>query len=88
MTGYDVLLRNGRIVDGSGAPAYAADVAVKDGKIAEIGQLNGAEAAREIDVGGRVIAPENPRAPSTAPPSARKSRALRWAKRSPPAPPR
>jgi N-acyl-D-amino-acid deacylase len=57
VTRYDLLLRNGRIVDGSGAPAYAADVAVADGKIAEIGQLNGAEAEREIDVGGRVIAP-------------------------------
>ena len=57
MTRYDLLLRNGRIVDGSGAAAYVGEVAVKDGKIAEIGQLDGAEAEREIDVGGRVVAP-------------------------------
>ncbi len=57
MTQFDVLLRNGRVVDGSGAPAYAASVAVRDGRIAEIGELNGAQAEREIDVGGHVIAP-------------------------------
>ena len=54
---YDLLLRNGRIVDGSGAPAYEGSVAVKDGKVAAVGQLNGARAGREIDVGGHVIAP-------------------------------
>jgi N-acyl-D-amino-acid deacylase len=57
VTSFDVLLRNGRVVDGSGAPAYAASVAVRDGKIAEIGQLEGAQAEREIDLGGDVIAP-------------------------------
>ena len=35
---YDLLIRNGRIVDGSGMPAFHGDVAVKDGKIAEIGK--------------------------------------------------
>lgn len=57
MTRYDLLLQNGRIVDGSGTSAYEGSVAVKDGKVAEIGQLDGAEAEREIDVAGRVIAP-------------------------------
>lgn len=57
MTRYDLLLRNGWIVDGSGASGYAASVAVKDGRIAEIGTLAGAEAEREIDVCGHVIAP-------------------------------
>ena len=38
---YDLLIHNGRIVDGSGMPAFRGDVAVKDGKIAEIGKLSG-----------------------------------------------
>jgi N-acyl-D-amino-acid deacylase len=53
---YDLLIRDGRIVDGSGMPAYRGDVAVKDGKIVEIGKLGGA-ATRTVDAGGRVIAP-------------------------------
>jgi N-acyl-D-amino-acid deacylase len=53
---YDLLIRNGRIVDGSGMPAFRGDVSVKDGKIAEIGKLSG-PARRTIDAEGRVIAP-------------------------------
>src|SRR6185437_10359377 len=53
---YDLLIKNGRIVDGSGGPAYRGDVAVKDGKIVEIGRLSG-PAARTVDAGGRVVAP-------------------------------
>jgi N-acyl-D-aspartate/D-glutamate deacylase len=53
---YDLLIKNGRIVDGSGGPSYRGDVAVKDGKIAEIGKLSG-PASRTIDAGGRVVAP-------------------------------
>jgi len=53
---YDLLIRNGRIVDGSGMPAFHGDVAVKDGKIAEIGKLGG-PAKRTIDADGRVVAP-------------------------------
>ena len=45
---YDLLIRNGRIVDGSGMPAYRGDVAVKDGKIAEIGKLSGAATASSM----------------------------------------
>ena len=37
---YDVLIKNGKVIDGSGMPAFAGDVAVKDGKIAEIGKLS------------------------------------------------
>jgi N-acyl-D-amino-acid deacylase len=54
---FDLLLRNGRVVDGSGSPGFEADVAVSGGRIAHIGSLNGAEADREIDVRGRVVAP-------------------------------
>ncbi len=53
---YDLLIKNGRIVDGSGMPAFRGDVGIKDGKIAEIGKLSGL-ATRTIDAAGRVVAP-------------------------------
>src|ERR1044072_4204325 len=53
---YDLLITNGRIVDGSGMPAYEADIGIKDGKVAEIGRLT-ASAARTIDATDRVVAP-------------------------------
>jgi N-acyl-D-aspartate/D-glutamate deacylase len=54
---YDLLIKNGRVVDGSGAPAFHADVAVQDGKIVGVGKANGAAAKRTIDAEGRVVAP-------------------------------
>jgi N-acyl-D-amino-acid deacylase len=54
---YDVLIRGGRVVDGTGAPAFAADVAVLDERIAAVGQLARAEAARTIEAAGRIVAP-------------------------------
>src|SRR6202795_1925526 len=53
---YDLLIKNGRLVDGSGAPAFRADVAIRNGKITEIGKLRGT-ATRTIDVDGLVVAP-------------------------------
>ena len=53
---YDLLIRNGRIVDGSGMPSFMGDVAVKNGKIAEIGKLSGA-ADQVVDAGGQAVAP-------------------------------
>jgi N-acyl-D-amino-acid deacylase len=53
---FDLVLRNGRIVDGTGAPAYKGDVAIKNGRIAAVGKVKGT-ATREIDVAGNVIAP-------------------------------
>jgi N-acyl-D-amino-acid deacylase len=53
---YDLLIKNGLIVDGSGAPSFRGDVAVKDGKIVEIGKLSG-PAARTVDAAGLVVAP-------------------------------
>ena len=53
---YDLLIKNGRIVDGSGLPSYVADVGIKDGKITEIGRLRGA-AVRTIDASGFVVSP-------------------------------
>src|SRR6478609_7474630 len=54
---YDVIIRNGHVVDGTGSPWYTADVAVKDGRIAAIGRLTDAKAARTIDAHGMVVAP-------------------------------
>ena len=54
---YDLLIKNGRVVDGSGAPAFNADVAVQGGKIVGVGKANGAAAKRTIDAEGRVVAP-------------------------------
>jgi N-acyl-D-aspartate/D-glutamate deacylase len=56
MMAYDLLLKNGSVVDGSGMPAFHGDVAVKNGKIVEVGKLSGS-ATRVIDVDGLVIAP-------------------------------
>lgn len=53
---YDLVLRNGQIVDGTGAPAFHGDVAIKNGHIASVGNVDGT-AKREIDVDGKVIAP-------------------------------
>lgn len=54
---YDLLIRGGTVVDGSGAKAFRADVAVRDGRIVRVGDLHGARAAREIDAAGLVVAP-------------------------------
>ncbi len=53
---YDLKITGGRIVDGTGAPAYAGDVGVKDGKIVAVGVANG-EAAETIDAAGAVVSP-------------------------------
>ena len=53
---YDLLVKNGRIVDGSGMPSFRGDVAVSGGKIVELGRLSG-PAKRVIDAGGNVVAP-------------------------------
>ena len=53
---YDLLIKNGRVVDGSGMPSFRADVGIKDGKIAEIGKLSG-PAAKTIDADGRAVSP-------------------------------
>jgi N-acyl-D-aspartate/D-glutamate deacylase len=53
---YDLLVQNGRIVDGSGMPAFMGDVAIHHGKIVEVGKLSGA-ARRTINAEGLVVAP-------------------------------
>ena len=54
---YDIIIRGGRIADGTGAPAYRADLAVKDGVIAAIGDLSGASAREILDADGLIVAP-------------------------------
>jgi len=53
---YDLLIRGGRVVDGSGLPSYVADVGVKDGKVVAVGKLNDG-AARVIDAAGLAVSP-------------------------------
>lgn len=53
---FDLLVKNGRIIDGSGGPSFYGDVAVKDGKIVEVGKLSG-DAGRTIDADGLVVSP-------------------------------
>lgn len=54
---YQLIIRGGRIIDGSGAPWYCGDVAVAGGRIAQLGRLGGAQAERVIDAGGQVVCP-------------------------------
>jgi N-acyl-D-amino-acid deacylase len=54
---YDILIRNGHIVDGSGNPWYAGDVAISGNRIVKIGNLAGAHAKRVIDARGMAVAP-------------------------------
>ena len=54
---YDLLVRNGRVLDGTGSPWFRADVAVVANKIAAIGLLGDQEAAQEIDATGLFVAP-------------------------------
>lgn len=54
---FDLILRAGTVVDGTGAPSRTADVAFRDGRIAAIGDLGDAEASEVVDVTGRIVAP-------------------------------
>jgi N-acyl-D-amino-acid deacylase len=54
---FDVILRGGRIVDGTGNPWFVGDVGIRGDRIAAVGQLTTAKARREIDARGLVVAP-------------------------------
>lgn len=54
---YDILIINGHIIDGTGNPWYAADLAISGDRIAAIGDLRDAHAKRVIDARGRIVAP-------------------------------
>ena len=57
VTPYDLVIRNGHVIDGTGSPWYAADIGIRAGKIAAIGRLADAPAKRTIDARGMVVAP-------------------------------
>jgi N-acyl-D-amino-acid deacylase len=54
---YDLLIRNGRVLDGTGNPWFPADIAVQNGRIVAVGALPGAQAARVIDASGKYVTP-------------------------------
>ena len=54
---FDVVIRNGHILDGSGNPWYAADIGIKGDRIAAIGKLDGAHATKLIDATDRIVSP-------------------------------
>src|SRR5580692_192060 len=54
---FDVLIKNGHILDGTGSPWYAADVGIRGDRIVAIGKLGDARAAKTIDAQGLIVAP-------------------------------
>ncbi|MEP6570193.1 MAG: D-aminoacylase [Acidobacteriota bacterium] len=54
---YDLLIRNGLVIDGSGSPGVRADIAIKGERIVQIGKLKNESGTREIDATGMVVAP-------------------------------
>jgi N-acyl-D-amino-acid deacylase len=54
---FDIVITNGRIIDGSGSPWYSGDIGIRGGKIAAIGNLTAAPRTRTIDAHGQVVAP-------------------------------
>ncbi len=54
---YDVIIRNGRVLDGTGNPWFRADIGIRGDRIAFVGDLRGATAAREVDANGLYVSP-------------------------------
>jgi N-acyl-D-amino-acid deacylase len=54
---FNLLIQNGHIIDGTGSPWYAADVGIRNGRIAAIGKLSGSSAQKTIDAHGLIVAP-------------------------------
>ena len=57
MADFDTLLRNGTIVDGTGSPRRQADIGLRDGRIAAIGDLASKSSDRMLDISGQIVAP-------------------------------
>src|SRR3990167_9981228 len=54
---FDLVVRNGMIVDGSGLPRYRGDIGIKDGRSGEVGRLDGVAASETLDAEGHVVTP-------------------------------
>src|SRR5215207_11215439 len=54
---FDVVIRHGHIIDGTGSPWYAGDIGIRGGRIAAIGRLDSIAARQTIDAAGQVVAP-------------------------------
>jgi dihydroorotase/N-acyl-D-amino-acid deacylase len=54
---YDVVIRNGHIIDGTGSPWYSGDIGIRGGRIAALGKLDAASTKRTLDARGMVVAP-------------------------------
>src|SRR5262245_6312684 len=54
---FDLIIRGGQVIDGTGNPWFYADVGVKDGRITAVGSLAGAKATRIIDATGKIVTP-------------------------------
>ena len=52
---YDIVIRNGTVIDGEGTRAFQGDIAIRDGRIVAVGEAPG-EARQVIDAAGRVVA--------------------------------
>ena len=56
-SGFDIIITNGHIIDGTGSPWYSGDIGIREGRIAAIGNLAAAPRKRRIDAAGKVVAP-------------------------------
>lgn len=55
--GFDVVIRGGMVLDGSGAEAFRADVGISDGRITAVGDLSAAQAGKTVDAAGKYVCP-------------------------------
>jgi len=55
MAEFDVVIRGGMVIDGTRMPRYRADVGIKDGKVAKIGNLKAHQAKKVVDAGGCLL---------------------------------
>ena len=57
MSTYDLVIKGGTVIDGLRTPRYKADVAIKDGRIVQIGRVDATDGAEVVDASGKIVAP-------------------------------